>query len=439
MTSKTLVLSLVLCAGATLFVGCSAEPRTEHQKPEAAPQASASLPPDPPADETPEPSPPPDKPVVALKPSPAPTPAAKKSVPDKPEGKPDNTPVPVADAILKRWKVPPLAVPKGENHYPMTNGAAINDDGTRVIIDNHPAVDIWDTAKVSYTRVQLQPDWAWGYNSIIAQDASRFYARNDKAKKVEVYNAKGTLTGSGPQVGFAPPHGLKRIGYDFAPKDYVMGSRPNEGGIYVFDPETAALRNVVPIKDIWDVEMCRGLVRLPGGDFLVCYTGGVNNRRGIYTITKDGTFTNIPGIPSKDLKVVDDMTLSPDGRYLALRGGDRLEVWDVKDKKLVVDWRQEYRSPRAVRFAGDGRLAVLSVKTSLKDIVTSGLTGGYVNNSARLDVLDIPSLRVAGQLSLAEFEALIPAFAFSPNGKRLVVADWKQVALVDVERAFPDK
>jgi hypothetical protein len=108
-------------------------------------------------------------------------------------------------------------------------------------------------------------------------------------------------------------------------------------------------------------------------------------------------------------------------------------------KQLVQDWRQEYRTPLAARFTGDGRLAVLSVKTSLKEIATSGLTGGYENRTARLDVLEIPSLRVAGQLDLSEFDGLAPAFAFSPSGKPLVVAEWQQVALVDVERAFPGK
>jgi hypothetical protein len=280
-----------------------------------------------------------------------------------------------------------------------------------------------------------------GCIAILAQDASRFYLRNDTTKKVEVYDGNGVRTGSGPQIGFAPPHGLKRPGYDFAPRDYVMGSRlPAECGIFEFDPGTGALRNVVRIKDIWDVERCQALVRLAGGDFLAYYNaGGAGNRRGLYAVANNGTLTKVPGIPSQDMRFVDTMTVSPDGRYLAFQGSDRLEVWDRQDKKLVRDWRQEYRTPRAGRFTGDGRLAVLSVKTSIQEIATSGLTGGYVNHTARLDVLEVPSLRVAGRLSLAEFDALTPAFAFSPNGRRMVVADWKQVALIDVERAFPGK
>jgi hypothetical protein len=341
--------------------------------------------------------------------------------------------------ILQRWKVPPLAVPKGKNHFPMTNCAAISDDGTRVIIDNHPAVDVWDPVKLHCVRVQTAQDWGWGCNAIIAQDASRFYIRNDATKKVEAYNGNGVPTGSGPQIGFAPPHGLKRPGYDFAPLDYIMGSKlPAQCGIFVFDSKTAALRNVVHLKDIWDAERCQTLVRRPSGDFLGYYNGGIG-RQGLFAIAKDGRFTKIPGIPSKDMKVVYTMSVSPNGRYLAFQGSDRFEVWDSETKKLIQDWRQHYRTPLAGRFAGDGRLAVLSVKTSIKEIATSGLTGGYMNHSARLDVLEIPTLRVAGQVSLAEFDVLIPTFSFSPNGKRLVAADWKQVALVDVAQAFSGK
>jgi hypothetical protein len=131
--------------------------------------------------------------------------------------------------------------------------------------------------------------------------------------------------------------------------------------------------------------------------------------------------------------------VSPDGRHLALHGQDRLQVWDLPYRELVLDWREDYRAPMDARFAGAGRLAVLSVKTNIKEIATSHLTGGYSNRTARLDVVEIPSLEVAGQLSLAAFDGLMPAFAFSPNGKNLVVADSKQVALVDVERAFPGK
>jgi hypothetical protein len=197
---------------------------------------------------------------------------------------------------------------------------------------------------------------------------------------------------------------------------------------------------VVRIKDLWDVSRCEALVQRPTGDFLAYYKGGTANERlGLHAIARNGRLTKIAGIPSNDMKVVSKLSLSPDGRYLALQGQDRLQVWDLTSVQLVHDWRQEYRAPWDARFAGDGRLAVLSLKTSIQHIATSGTTGGYANHSARLDVLDIPSLRVAGELNLSEFGGLIPAFAFSPSGKQLVVADPEQVALVDVERTFPGK
>jgi hypothetical protein len=457
MTAKALILPLVagvvVYAGATVLFTQLDQAGAESSATEPAFEASSSLSSAPAVDETAEPTTPPQ-------PSPHDTKAAKASSPKKPvvvakrdsspikgphtsdpQRKRDQKPILVAGQILKRWNVPPLVVPKGQMHFPMTNSAAINNDGTRVIIDNHPAVDVWDTNKVSCARVQSAQDWGMGCNAIIALDASHFFVRNDKTKKLEAYNGDGAPVGSGPQIGFVPPHGLKRPGCDFAPREFIMGSRlPAECGIFAFEPDTGKLQNVVHLKDIWDAQMCRCLVQPPGSDFLAYYMGGLaNNRQGFYAIAADGRFSKIPGIPSKNMKVVDNLAISPDGRYLAFQGMDRLEVWDRHAKQLVQDWRQEYRTPLVGRFTGDGRLAVLSVKTSLKEIATSGLTGGYINNSARLDVLEIPSLHVAGQLSLAEFDALIPSFGFSANGRHLVVADWKQIALVDVERTFPAK
>jgi hypothetical protein len=355
-----------------------------------------------------------------------------------------NTPPrPTAGAVLKRWNVPPLDVPKGELRYPTTNSVAINDDGSRAIVDNHPAVDVWFPEKLTYVRVLPKAaEWKWGCNVIIARDASRFYHRNDPARKLDTYGGGGAPVGSTPQIGFAPAFGLKRPGHDFAARDYVMGAKVgSECGVYELDPDGGPPRNVVKIKDIWDVEKCSALVRLPDGDFIAHYnpSGGVSKRRGLYTLARDGAFTAVAGVPSKDLTTVSDLALSRDGRYLALRGRGRLEVWDREQKRLVLDWRQEYRDPRAVRFTGDGRLAVLSVKTSIKDVATSNLAGGAEKNSARLDVLEVPSPRAAGQLDLADFDAVALAFAFSPNGKRLVVADPKMVAVYDADRAFPGK
>jgi hypothetical protein len=416
MTTKTLVLPLAVCAvvhaGATRVVGQSDQPQ------------------------------PPERAVVAPKPDPEPTALALKPGADELQGTPDSKPAPAEGQILKRFMVPMIDVPEGKHHFPMANSVAINDDGTRVIVDNRPAVDVWDTASGTCVRAKTTQDSErMGCDVIIAQDASRFYVRNDKTKKVDAHDARGALTGSAPQIGFAPPHGLKRPGYDFAPRDYIMGSKlPGDVGIFTFDPKSGAQRIVVRIKDIWDVERCQGLVRRPGGDFLTYYhSGRPDQHLGLYVVSTSGKFTKVPGIPSKGMKAVDKVSLSPDSRYLMFQGLDRLEVWDVQARQLVVDWRQPYRTPLNGRFTGEGRLAVLSVKTNLKEIATSGLTGGYENHTARLDVLEIPSLRVAGQLNLSEFDALIPAFAFSPNGKRLVVADWDQVVLVDVESTFPAK
>jgi hypothetical protein len=192
------------------------------------------------------------------------------------------------------------------------------------------------------------------------------------------------------------------------------------------------------LKDTWDVERCLALVRRPTGDFLAYYPGGFPNQpQGLCAIAKNGTFTKIPGVPSTNMKAVDRVSISPDGRYVSFQGMDRVEVWDLVARQLVLDWRQPYRAPLDARFIGDGRLAVMSVKTSIKDIAASNLTGGYSDHTARLDVVEIPSLRVAGQLNLSEFEKLHPTFAFSPNGKQLVVTDPGEVALVDVEHTFP--
>jgi hypothetical protein len=341
--------------------------------------------------------------------------------------------------ILKHWEVPPLTPPQGQLYISTTPSAAIDDDGTCVMIDNHPAVDIWDATKVSCVRIQPTQDWGMTCNVILAQDASYFYVRNDATKKLDAYNQRGALTGSAPQIGFSPQHGLKRPGFDFAPGEYVLGSRlPRELGIFAIQPQSGALRLTVPIKDFWDVDRCIALVRLGDGDFLGYYVGGGGQMRpGLHIITKSGQTRQIPDTPTNDMKVVNRLSVSRDGRYLAMQGQDRLQVWDLPYREIVLDWREDYRAPLDGRFTGDGRLAVLSVKTNIKEIATSHLTGGYSNRTARLDVVDIPSLHVDGRLDLTAFEGLMPAFAFSPNGQRLVVADSKQVALVDVQRAFP--
>lgn len=349
---------------------------------------------------------------------------------------------PAGSAVLKRLSVPPLKNPDNRIHLASVNGIAVNNEGTRIIADNHPAVDIWDVEKGSVTRAQPAPVGSLGGGARIAQDASRAHVLNDAKKQIDSYNSSGEGIGSTGLISFGA-FGMKRPGYDFSTRDYILGFHQGKDlGIYSFDPENGSIKHLVPIKDLWDAHNCNGLVRLPSGDFLGWYNGGGGSgtsRRGLHMISKDGKLAKIENIPSKDLKFVSDLAVSPDGKYLSFRGQDRLEVWDRTAVKLVLDWRQDYRSPRTGRFLGDGRFAVLSVKCNQKEIATSGLTGGYHNKSARLDVLEFPSLRLAGQLDLAEFDLMPPGFGFSPNAKRLVVSDAKQIVLYDVDRAFPGK
>jgi len=358
-----------------------------------------------------------------------------------------------ASPALSRWKVPPLSPPKGRIYFAKMTSVAINNDGTRVIAQNFPFVDIWDTQKVSNVRLCPEPYADLNGGAIISQDASRIYIWNTDAKKVETYNEKGARISSLPQLGFASLN-LQRLGYDFSPRDFALGSRlydastpasdrrpqsPGENGIFQFDPDTGALRIHVFMKDIWDVNEIKQMVRLPNGQFLAFYAGPRPGRQRLYRIDKDETFTKISDIPSKELKAVWDMASSPDGRYVAFLATNRLEVWDLANKKLILDWRQEHRIPRACRFTGEGNFVVSSVQTNIKDPATSSLTGGYINNTSRIDMLEIPSLRVLGELNLGDFDLPNTAFAFSPNGKRMVLSDWKQVAVIDVGRAFPSK
>lgn len=394
----------------------------------------------PPAKATPK-KPGPDKPESKSPP--------KKAVADKPWARSTLA----VNPTVRTWKVPPLNLPKDRIDLQVTPSVAISDDGTRVIVQNHPAVDFWDPASARNVRV-LPPDVAQLSGAILAQDASRAYVRNEKTKKVETYDGTGALISNLPAIGFVG-FGLQRAGYDCSSRDFVLATKnydlpskggkgrtvPTETGIFEFDPDGGDPRLVVPIKDVWDTHNVQRLLRLPGGEFLAYYntTRPGKNLRGLFTIAKDGTFTNVPGLPSKDMAHVTDVTISPDGRYLAFLGSNRLELWDLPDKKRLLDWREEYRFPRMVRFTGDGRLAIASMETTLKAAATSNLSPGPVANSTRIDVLNTFSLRVAGQLYLADFDLPDQAFAFSPNGKRMVLADGKRVAVIDVDAAFPAK
>ena len=454
MSPRAIVIPLVACVVTYASVVRLMEPPEppEPPEPEQAPQVSSSQPP---AAETDDPPAIVFAPGPKVEPLPAPAPkanvtsavAAKKPVarPEpKPDPKPEAKPALPANLVVKRWKVPRIAVPAGQqNHYAVVYGLAIADDGSRVIVYNHPAVDVWTPAALSYIRVLPQWDSSGYAKTIIAPDASRFHIRNDRTKKLETYTGDGTLVGAAPQVGFTTSFDLKRPGFDFSSRVPIMGVDLPANGIYEVDPKTGALNVVVPLKDVWDAEACQTVVKRPGGDYLAYYNrGGVVERRGLYAIAADGTVAKVPGGPSKELvaRTVDEIAVSRDGRYVAFLGSSRLEVWDIKAGKLVLDWREEYRILYAGRFTGDGRFAVLSVQTRIKDVVGSGMSGAEINASARLDVLDLPSLTAAGKVSLADFDGMCaPAFAFSPNGRRLVVADWKQVALIDVDKAFPSR
>ncbi len=367
--------------------------------------------------------------------------------------KPVNKPLPAV--LLKRWKVPTLSRPKDPFYFCKMSSVAINNEGTRVIAHYLPFVDIWDTQKGSNLRLCPEPYADLTGGAIIAQDASRIYMWNIVAKKLETYNEKGARISSLPQFGFAAME-IKRLGYDFSTRDFALGGRyydastpaserrpqsSGEQGIFQFDPDTGALKMHVFMKDLWDVQEINKLLRLPNGQFLAYYGGFRPNRQGLFRIDKDETFTKIADIPSKELGFCHDMTSSPDGRYAAFRGANRLEIWDLAAKKRILDYRKEYRYAHACRFTGDGNFVIASVKQPIKDIATSGLTGGGIPKTGTIEMLAIPSLRVLGELNLADYELpdWVFAFAFSPNGKRMVVTDTKQVAVIEVARAFPGK
>jgi len=175
---------------------------------------------------------------------------------------------PAASPVLKRLRVPSLENPEKRIHLASVNGIAVNNEGTRIIADNHPAVDIWDVEKGSIVRAQPAPVGSLGGGARIAQDASRAHLLNDAKKKVDSYNSSGVSIGSAPLIGFGAL-GMKRPGYDFSSRDYIMGWRQGtDGGIYSFDPEDGSIKNIVPIKDLWDSLKCNALVRLSTGDFL---------------------------------------------------------------------------------------------------------------------------------------------------------------------------
>jgi WD40 repeat protein len=171
------------------------------------------------------------------------------------------------------------------------------------------------------------------------------------------------------------------------------------------------------------------------------------------------------GALATEADLVHALAFSPDSRFLAFGGDDcMLQVYDLRDRKLIVSGRREKHSISSVAFVGSGLILygigerpdpVARPSTLfLIDLPSGGHRnfGFEVVNGIRA-VAGIPDQRVAAWVTDNKILRLqnitrprgkpvtlrndCRALALSPDGRRLAVTSEWDILLFEVERVWP--
>jgi hypothetical protein len=376
-----------------------------------------------------------------VKPADPPKPDAPKPEPKaepKPEPKPEPPPPPL---VLARWAVP-VAVANGKDdrgeNSPKT--IAVSDDGERVLVGAAHLLDIWRKGNPAPVRAQPKR----GERAFVAPDASRGYLIAHDPTRVETYDRDGRAVGS-----WQPPEPVRgwhaRIEFGgFHPTSHKLTvglNREGAHGFYELNPSTGTGTCVLPLKTNGEVFSCRKLFPQPDGGWLVHYepdTGSKTEVRGLARRSASGALTRAPQIPdAKSAKEhhFRDIAVSQDGKHVAIIQQRDVTVYDVRTGAALLEWSKQYYFATSCAFA-QNRLVVRAASDYEKWHTQGGSVVGVSAPPALLLQIDVSAKKTVSEFVLGDTKFPGAAFALSPDGTKLALANDKEVVVLDATRAF---
>jgi hypothetical protein len=370
-------------------------------------------------------------------------PAPKKAAPPEPEQ-------PRQPLVLARWAVPKLTgedakVPFASyDWYP--SGIAVDNAGSRVMVPNRKAVDVWRVGQTVPLRVQPKKL----HEVYVAPDAARMYlVAGGEPKELLTHDSDGKLVGSWtPPLGPKNWHGFHDAGFDpTTSKFHISVHRSTEAPkgnfytvqffeVYSVSPVTGQ-GTMVARLDSTQFIYNRSYAPHPhtGGLFVnISGFGDIEYTAGLHRVT-GGVVRKADRLPLS--ATPNRPVVSADGRRVAdsTEGNWKLRVFDTRDGRTLFGWEKEYYQSSAWRFVGD-RLAIYA--TSSYGVMTIGIgsAGGPKALPPLLQMYDLATGKLLGQLNPRALKLPEGVFAFSPDGTKLALASEKEVVVLDATVVF---
>ncbi|KAH6898095.1 hypothetical protein B0T10DRAFT_431808 [Thelonectria olida] len=225
-------------------------------------------------------------------------------------------------------------------HYGVVHSLSACPTRQQLVSSSGNAVKIWEFAQVSYGRKEAD---SRGTKATFSSPAPR---QDEKAA-----NSEGGHHGNG--IGLLGGHTAQIKSLTFSPDGTMLASRSADSEIKMWDARTGSCILNLP-SDPQRLEFTQTdwvsfaqdcgwfALRLP------------NQHIGIWDRTSN---TPIRTITRTNQEQFRSLTLSPDGKYLALCEMRNLNIWDVAQDKVIRSFNSEWRPPV---FSGNSRLLAMT-------------------------------------------------------------------------------